>query len=202
MKAQEAVSVTLVGRINFVLRTLVVTAMAFSITLLTEGLLHLDQLPRQLYVLQRIVVFGLVGTFLFRTINGRLLDAGLARWYKFPVFALWLTSISLPAILPQWSALGPVLFALVLIFGGVVPGKSVLAKSLATKDVALENEESSGPSKRAASLPLVNRIGFLRSLITLACLWLPLIWLENLSGNHLGAWLARLCYCILCVVWA
>jgi hypothetical protein len=202
VKAQEAVSVTLVGRINFVLRTLVVTAMAFSITLLTEGLLHLDQLPRQLYVLQRIVVFGLVGTFLFRTINGRLLDAGLARWYKFPVFALWLTSISLPAILPQWSALGPVLFALVLIFGGVVPGKSVLAKSLATKDVALENEESSGPSKRAASLPLVNRIGFLRSLITLACLWLPLIWLENLSGNHLGAWLARLCYCILCVVWA
>lgn len=189
------------GRINFVLRTLVVTAMALAIAFLAEGLLHLEQLPHYLFVLQRIAVVGLVGMFLFRTINGRLLDAGFSRWYKFPVFALWLASISLPVLLPQWSTLGPVLFLLLLILGSAVPGTPVPAKSSMTKDVAHDEEESSGPSKRVSSLPLVNRIGFLRSLITLACLWLPLIWLEDFSGNHLGAWLARLCYCILCIVW-
>lgn len=176
--------------------------MALAITFLAEGLLHSDQLPRYLYVLQRTAVVGLVGMFLFRTINGRLLDAGLARWYRFPVFALWLASTSLPVLLPQRSLLSLGLFSLLLILGGVVPGKPVQAKSSATKEVAQDEEEFSAPSRRTPSLPLVDRIGFLRSLLTLACLWLPLIWLEDFSGNHLGAWIARLFYGILCIVWA
>lgn len=191
-----------VGRINFVLRTLVVTAMAFAITLLAEELLHLDRLPRYLFVLQRIVVVSMVGMFLFRTISGRLLDAGLARWYRFPMFALWLVSTSLSVLLPQWSLLGPVLFFVLLIFGGASPGKLVPVRSSAPNQVMRDKEGFSAPSRRAPPLPMVDRIGFLRSLLTLACLWLPLIWLEDFSGNDLGVFFARLCYIILCVVWA
>jgi hypothetical protein len=51
-------------------------------------------------------------------------------------------------------------------------------------------------------LPLVNQVGYLRSLITLACLWIPLIWIDCISRNHIGAWLARLGYGILFIAWA
>jgi hypothetical protein len=202
VRARTAMAVRPVGRINFILRTIVVTAMAFGVRLLGEGLLHLDQLPQYLFVLQRVAVFGLVGLFLFRTIDGRLLDAGLARWYRFPVFALWLVSMSLPVIVPQWSPLGPALFTLLLILGGVIPGKLVPVQSSATREFEYSEDQVSMRSRRAPSLPMVHRIDFLRSLLTLTCLWLPLIWLEDFSGNHLGAWIARLGYSILCVVWA
>jgi hypothetical protein len=55
-----------VGRVNFALRTLLVTAIAFAIEYLGDGLLHLTLLFHYAYVIQRIVVFGLVGTLLER----------------------------------------------------------------------------------------------------------------------------------------
>ena len=46
----------------------------------------------------------------------------------------------------------------------------------------------------------VSPIGFLRTLLTIGCLWLPLIWLDS-SGLEIRVWTARLGYFILGTVW-
>jgi hypothetical protein len=50
-------------------------------------------------------------------------------------------------------------------------------------------------------LPRLGQLGFLRSLLTLGCLWLPLILLDSASGQGVGATVAKLGYLILGVVW-
>lgn len=190
------------GGADFVLRTLVVTAMAYAVEVLGEAFLHLNQLSHFLYALQYLTVFGLVGTFWFRSIDERLLDAGLAHSYRYPVYALWLASTSLPAIWPQESLFGLFLFVLILIFGFVTRGEHAPVKSAAREEIAQFEKESSALPRKAFHLPPVDRVSFLRSLLTLACLWLPLIWLEDVSNNHIGAWIARFLCTILSVVWA
>lgn len=193
-----------VGRVNFVLRTLVVTAMAYALEFVAEGLLHLELLPRYVFVPQRIIVFSLVGMFWFRPVDGRLADAGLARWIRYPVFIVWLVSISLPVVSPQLSILGLVLFSLLLISGGAIRGQLASTASSASDPDQLDRvqERDDTRPKGFSSLPPVGRIAFLRALLTLICLWLPLIRLEDVSANEPGAWFARLGYVILCIAWA
>lgn len=193
-----------VGRVNFILRTIVVTAMAYALEFVAEGLLHLDLLPHYVFVLQRIVVFGLFGMFWFRPVDGRLADAGLARWFRYPAFIVWLVSISLPVVSPRLSIPSFALFFLLLILGGAIPGELASTASSARSADQLDRiqEKHNKRPKGFSSLPPVGRIGFLRALLTLVCLWLPLIRLEDISANHLGAWFARLGYVILCIAWA
>lgn len=194
-----------VGRINFVLRTIVLVALAYSVELLAVDLLHLQFLPDYAYLVQRIAVFGIFGMFWLRPLDGRLVDAGLARWYRYPAITLWLVSTSLPVIFPHWPLLGLALFLLLLIPGGTIPGKLAWAELSVTCNLAHDQDneepESTLPTKKFPALPLVSRIDFVRSLLTLACLWLPLIRLEEISQNHIGAWIARFGYAVLCVVW-
>jgi hypothetical protein len=194
-----------VGRLNYVLRILLVTAMAFALEFLGDEFLHLSLLPRYSYALQRVIVFGLVGRFLVTVIDGRLLDIGLPRWYRYPVFAIWLLSISLSTIWPSEWPIGLALFALLLIVGCLIPGMPVTPASVDKIARDEEKAPSLAPIKKLPSkFPprlLVSPRGFLRSLLTFACLWLPLIWLEGASGQGVGVWVARLGYFILSVIW-
>jgi hypothetical protein len=189
-----------VGRINFILRTLVVTGMAFALEFLGDELLHL-LLSRSAYALQRVAVFGLIGLFLMAVIDGRLLDAGLPGWCRYPAYFVWLVATSLPAIWsPAWP-IGLVLFVLLLIAGAAFPGKQAQFNPAMVSPVAEIRDEMSEPVKRRHSRWFADPVGFLRSLLTLACLWLPLIWLEDISSGDPRVWIARFGYLILSFVW-
>lgn len=190
-----------VGRINFVLRTLVITGTAFALEFLGEVFLHLTQLAHYAFAFQRIIVFGIVGSFLLAVIDGRLIDSGLFRWFKYPVFALWILSVSIPTIWPAESRIGLALFVLLLVAGCSIPGKSAPAKYNSMGGVAQSEETPAVPSEKYRGRWFVSPVGFLRSLLTIACFWLPLIWLENVSSNDFRVWIARFGYLILSIVW-
>jgi hypothetical protein len=191
------------GRLDFVLRILVFSALAFALEYLLRGdiLLPANILPRFLRVSERVIAFGLVGIYLLRAIDGRLLDTGLSRWYRYLAFAIWLLSTSLPIIWFRTWPIGLALFAFLLLAGGLIPSKSVLVESDALGRVAVDDEKVSAKKDVFPPLPRVGPIGFLRSLLTLACLWLPMILLDDASGRGTGMWVARLGYFILGVVW-
>jgi hypothetical protein len=202
MERQVISSIKPVGRINFVLRTLLVTAMAFALESLGDELLHLNLLSRYLYVFQGVIVFGLIGLFLLAVIDGRLTDAGLPRWYRYPAFFVWILSTSLPIIWPSEWLFGPALFALLLIVGSSIPGKPVPTKRASTGIIAEPEEKTSSPDTKYRTRWFVGPVGFLRSLLTIACLWLPLIYLQNASSPGAGVWIARFGYFVLSVVWS
>jgi hypothetical protein len=189
------------GRINFAFRTLTITGLAFAFEFLGEALLHLTQMPHVLYVVQRIILFGAFGTILLRGIDQRLMDAGLARWYKYPVIAVWLLSVTLPAAWPSGWQVGLGLFLLLLILGCSIRG-TPLPMELVSADGPTEPHPSAY-KLRQQNRPrwFISSVGFSRSLLTLGCLWLPLIYLGNASGGVGGVWFARFGYCILGLVW-
>ena len=190
-----------VGRIVFVLGTLLVTGTAFALEFLGDVLLHLTLLPHYSYVLQRVIVFGLVGLYLAAVIDGRLLDADLPRWYRYPAFAVWLLSTSIPVIWPPEWLIGLALFTLLLIGGCSIPGKPMPVMSASVGESAEPEKKVSAPTWKYPAWWLVSPVGFLRSLLTLACLWIPLIWLEDASGQGAGMWIARFGYSIPSIVW-
>jgi hypothetical protein len=67
--------------------------------------------------------------------------------------------------------------------------------------IAEPEENVSAPTKNYRARWLVSPVGFLRSLLTFACIWLPLICLEDASGQGSGVWIARFGYSILSIVW-
>jgi hypothetical protein len=201
MEQRVASSIKPVGRINFVLRTLVVTATAFALEFLVDELLHLTLLLRYSYALQRLTIFGVAGFFLLAVIDGRLLDAGLPHWCRYPAYLVWLLSTSLPVIWPTEGRIGVALFVLLMIVGCSIPGKPVSVKYVAMGGIAQPGEKASAPLRKYRSRWFVTPIGFLRSLLTIACFWLPLIWLEDASGQRAGIWIARFGYLILSIVW-
>lgn len=174
------------GRLDFVLHILVFSALAFALEYLFRGdvLLPANILPRYLHVFERVIAFGLVGIYLLRTIDGRLLDTGLSRWYRYLAFAVWLLSTSLPIIWSRTWPIGLALFAFLLLAGGLIPSKSVLVKSDAVGRIAVGDEKASAEKDVFPPLPRVGPVGFLRSLLTLACLWLPMILLDDASGRE------------------
>lgn len=192
------------GRLDFALRILVFSALAFALEYLfrADVVLPATILSRYLHVFERVIAFGLVGICLLRAFDGRLLDAGLSRWYRYLAFAIWLLSTSLPIIWPRTWPIGLALFAFLLFTGGLIPSKTVIVESDALGRIAVDDEKASVQKDVFPPLPRVGPVGFLRSLLTLACLWLPMILLDDVSGRGTGMWVARLSYFILSVVWS
>jgi hypothetical protein len=196
-------SIKPVGRVNFVLRTLLFTAMAFGIEFLGNEMLRLRLLPGRVYSVQWVLVFGLVGLFLFAVIDGRLIDAGKSSWYRYPAYAIWLLSTSLPIVWPPSSWICFASFVLLLVAGGSISRRSTIVSDHAS----LVTDRGPGwvPPDRSPHFPaelLVSPLGFLRGLLTLACFWLPLIWLdEGSGGSDVRVWIARFGYALLSVVW-
>ena len=194
-------SINRLGRINFALRTLTITGTAFALNVLADALLHLSQLPHILFFAVQIAFFSLFGAFLLRPIDQRLMDVGLAGWYKYPVVALWLLSVSLTAAWPSGWQAGLGLFLLLLVLGCSIRGNP-LPMELVSACAPTESHPSAY-EVRQQNRPrwFISSVGFARSLLTLGCCWLPLIWLENASGGGIRIWFARLGYCILSLVW-
>lgn len=65
-----------VGRIDFVLRILLITFLcrAFEFLFSRDTASHLNLLPRYVQALEGVIVFGLLGVYVVKAINGRLLD--------------------------------------------------------------------------------------------------------------------------------
>ena len=190
-----------VGRIDFVLRTLVITGTAFGLEFLGDVFLHLTQLPFYAFAFQRILGFGLVGSFLVAVIDGRLIDCGLFRWFRFPVFVVWILSVSTPIIWPHESRIGLALFVLLLVVGCSIPGKPMPMKFTSMGGNAETEETASALIEKYRGRWFVSPVGLLRSLLTIACFWLPLIWLESVSGDDFRVWIARFGYLILSILW-
>ena len=192
-----------VGRLDFVLRLLLISAAAFALEGILRGdaLFHLTLLPHYLHAFERVIVFGIVGIYLLKAIDGRLLDTGLSRWYRYPSLGVWLLSTSLPIIWSHTWPIGLVLFALLLLSGGLVPGKSVQAKHASVDRIEKDDEKASVVKKKFPARLLVGPVGFLRTLLTFGCLWVPLIWLADTSGSGVGVWIARCGYFVLGLVW-
>ena len=193
-----------VGRLDFVLRILLISVLAFALEHLLRGdvLLYLNYLPHNLRAFPRVAVFLLVAFFSVNAIDGRLLDSGLPRWYTYPTFAVWLLSIELPNI---WSREWPValaLFVLLLIAGGFIPSQQVPLKPTSEGKIADDDTKTVAPDRTIPPRLLIGPVGFLRTLLTFACFGLPLIWLESLFGHGVGALIAHLGYGILYLVWS
>jgi hypothetical protein len=189
------------GRIDFLLRTVTLTGIAFALEYLGDTLLHLRQLSHFIYVTQWIIFFGIFGSVLLVSIDQRLNDAGLHRRYKYPLIIIWLTSVSVPVAWPSERQTAIVLF----IFFSVI-GCLFRSRPFPTELAPLGTPSDSGWSERTTRKDYrptwhVAPVSFLRSLLTLACLWVPLIWLENISKGENGIWLARIGYCILGYAW-
>jgi len=189
------------GRLSFAFRIIAITGTAFALEFLGDALLGLAQLPHVIYVLQRVIVFGALGTILLRGVDQRLLDTGLARWYRYPFIAAWLLSVSLSTAWPSAWRIGLGLFLLVLILGCSIPGRPLPAALVATGPTVGPEPTGCAPRQQRQPTLFNTPVSFLRSLLTLACLWLPLIRLENVSVGGIGVWLARPGFCILSFVW-
>ena len=188
------------GRLDFVLRFLSVTALgfAFEFLLRSAALSDLSARFHYLSVLLQATVFCLVGAYSANTIDRRLLDSGLPRWQRYPAYAVWLFSTSLPFI---WAREWPIalsLFLLLLITGGVVPSKHV---PIPLDRIPEDDGKARASQRLIPARLLIGPIGFLRSLLTFACISLPLIWLEGAFGRGIGSLIAHLGYGIVYFVW-
>lgn len=198
-----ASSTKLVGRLDFVLRILLISALAFAL----EHFLNWDSfqlskfLPRGLHSVVQVVVFCLMVMYLVKTIYGRLLDAGLPRAYAYPAFAIWFLSIELPTIWTRTWPIGALLLLLLLIAGGLVPSKMASVEHVLTRKTAEGLQIVPVPSNKISSRLLVGPVGFLRTLLTFACIWFPLILLEKSSGRGIGLPIAHLGFGIVYLVW-
>jgi hypothetical protein len=198
-----ASSTKLVRRLDFVLRVLLISALALALEhFLKRYSFQLSKyLPHGLYSIAQVIVFCLPVMYLSKTTYGRLLDAGLPRSYAYPAFAIWFISIELPTV---WSRGWPVsvfLMLLLLIAGGLVPSKVPSRKHALEKKNAEGEETVSEHSSNVPPRLLVGPIGFLRTLLTFACILFPLILLEKSSGRGIGAPIAHLGYGIVYLVW-
>lgn len=188
------------GRLDFVLRILSVTALgfAFEFLLRSAALSDLSARFHYLSVLLQATIFCLVGAYSANAINRRLLDSGLPRWQRYPAYAVWLLSTSLPFI---WAREWPValaLFLLLLVTGGVVPSKQV---PIPLDKIPKDAGKAHASQRSLPARLLISPIGFLRSLLTFACISLPLIWLESTFGHGISPLIAHLGYGILYLVW-
>lgn len=192
-----------IGRADFVLRVLLITALsrAFELLFSRDTASHLNTLPGYLQAFEGTIVFGFLGFYLVKALRGRLLDAGLPRWYSFPAFFIWLLSISMPMFWPKIWLIGLTLIVLLVLAGGLIPSRQVPLTSASLGSVAEKEEEDAVSKPVPPKVRRVGRISFLRSLLTIACLWFPLILLDASSAQGTGVWIARLGYFLLGVIW-
>jgi uncharacterized membrane protein YhaH (DUF805 family) len=189
-------SIEPVGRVDFVLRILLLTAAVVAIEhfLPDKTLARLHFIPEYLRPAPRILGICLAVGPLGDTLRGRLQDARLPDWIDWPAFLLWLFSAFFFFLWNRYSVIGLVLFALMVILGGVIPSKLIPAE-------ILDDEKVEPPTRTFPERLMLGPIEFLRSLLTIGCLWLPLIWLEDTFTDDLGLLIARAGYFVLGFVW-
>lgn len=190
-----------VGRLDFVLRVLLLTAamVAFDRLLPNERLARLTFLPDYLRRFALSIGMGLIVSPLADTIAGRLADARLPRWYSLPIFFVLIFSTIPFSIQSRYWPIGFMVFALVLILGGSIPSRPA-PPEIASGSNGME-EKSRTPSTGFSAQLLVSPVGFLRSLLTFICIWLPLIWLDKTFIDGLGALVAHIAYFLVGFVW-
>lgn len=57
------------------------------------------------------------------------------------------------------------------------------------------------PAVKTNELALCGAFEYLRILLVIACLWIPLIYMDSTSGGGAGSWIARIGYVILVCAW-
>jgi len=194
-----------VGRIDFVLRILVISALAFALDYLLHinAFSHLNLLQISPHVFRQIsiLLFYPFVMYAVKAIDGRLLNAGLPHWYSYPAFALWLLSTSIPFISVGYWPIGVALFVLLLIAGCSIPGKQAPVLRVPISRNAESGENETGIFKKFPTRLLVGQVGYLRFLLTFACIWLVLIWLADTPSDQLQGLIAHLGFSIMGFVW-
>jgi hypothetical protein len=205
-----------VGRLDYVLRILVATALAvewnrvFPLKELLNPILHLYRAQSEQEVLFHIACYPFVAILMLSATIGRLLDAKLSVLYIFPITFIWIFStVTFMFGLHYWPV-GLALFVFLLIMGGILPIKPAPVR-IGFGDNSAEQSSDTDTSidkvkrwqfnlKRWQFNPGSPR-AFLIALIILAGLWIPLIYLDDISGHGAGVWIARVGYAILGFFW-
>jgi hypothetical protein len=204
-----ATSTKPVGRIDFVLRMLVATALAVEwnrvlpLTDLLNPSLHLHRGESGLEVLLHIACYPFVAILILSTTSGRLLDAKLPLMFFIPITLLWaFSTMSLMFVTHYWR-MGLVANVLLLIAGGslrIKPAPVRIGFGDTSAEASSDKDTSDDKVKRRQFNPGSPR-AFVIILIILASLWLPLIYLDDISGHGAGVWVARIGYAILGFFW-
>jgi uncharacterized membrane protein YhaH (DUF805 family) len=118
-----ASSAKLVGRVDFVLRILVATAMAVELERLMplQRVVAIYDYSSRWKVPAYVGGYPIIAVFVMGTIVGRLKDARLSALYVFPIFLAWIFSnVTFMFGMHCWP-IGLAFFVLVLIAGGFLP---------------------------------------------------------------------------------
>lgn len=193
----------LIGRIEFVWQFVLISALSclFAFLFGREPVFHLSALSKFLQALEGTVVFGVLGVYLVRAISGRLLDAGLSLRYRFPAFSVWLLACVIPIIWPKAWSFGLAFWAVLLFLGGSVPSQQRSQISVVSEGTLEGDGENIASQPVPSKIRRIEPISFLRSILTIACLWCPLILLGGLSPQEVWIWIARIGYFILSIIW-
>jgi hypothetical protein len=172
------------GRITFLLSSLVV-AVACGASL--QLLLNHAGNRRVTYVVAAGLIF--LGVFWIRSVEHRLMDAGLPRWYFWPYF-LFVFSVCATA---HVAGLLDNPHTLMLFFALQIPTVFLQSKP------ALTNREEAR-SYSAYNQP-VGHFLFLLRMLLLATFWVALFQLQTTAGRGLALWEMRLGLLIVALVW-
>lgn len=196
-------STTPVGRLDFLFRTLLVTALEVALERLLHGRIsvQLNSLPPMLRSVSDLAIFGFSAMFVGNAFKGRLLDAGLPGWYMRPIFLIWALATILLDLGAHYWASGLSLFVPLLIAGVLISSKPLLLRPDSEAVIAKDGGNALARNGRIPAGLLVGSAGFLRSLLTLACLCLPLIWVKGMVGRSTGTIAVDFGYCVLYIIW-
>lgn len=134
---------------------------------------------------------------------GRFADSGRSSnvyWLPFCV------AVSVASALPFWFGLinryeTLVLFLLIQIPMAFLPSVPLRKAPTRQKRWGKEYDERIDRKRAEAGPLLVGQVAFLVALCGIACVWLLLIYIQNMSGDLIVRWGVRLGYCVLCLAW-
>lgn len=195
-----------VGPLEFALRIVLITAGLVGSERLLSGktALHLNSVPPHLRASSSALCGCLFAVLAVDAINRRFLDIGLPRRFRriaFVTFTIWVSATVILAYLDRYWLGGLILFAILLILGSLTPRTMATAGPSSMDNIA---DQLKKPLSLARNLPdrlHVSPLGFFRSLLTLACIWLPLIWLKDSFRHGIGALVADVGSGILYFIW-
>ena len=124
-----------VGRLDFILRILVATALAveWNRVLPLKELVNPYLFSSRWDVFIHIAGYPFVAILVLSAISGRLLDAKLPILYIFPITFIWIFStVTFMFGLHYWP-FGLALFVFLLIMGGILPIKPAPVRTIARK---------------------------------------------------------------------
>jgi hypothetical protein len=165
--------------------------------------LHLTFNQSRLEVLFHIAGYPLIAILMLSSLAGRLLDAKLSPFYLLPLSLIWIFStVTLMFQMHYWP-IGLALFVFLLIAGGFYPIKPapVMVGFGNNSAEQSSNTDTSDDKVESRRNNPASPYAFLVVLIILAGLWLPLIYLGDISGHGAGIWGARIGYAILGFFW-